>query len=54
MFVVFALCLACVAGRDPPAFDLLAPHAFVYPLSFPFGRLPRRLALCSEREAHQL
>ena len=29
--------------RDPPASDLLALHALVFPLSFPFGRLPRRL-----------
>ena len=35
--------LAGVPYRDPPAFDLLALHALVFPLSFPFGRLPRRL-----------
>ena len=48
--------VACVAGRrkggkskwaregDPPASDLLALHALVFPLSFPFGRLPRKLS----------
>ena len=34
--------LAGVLYRDPPASDLLALHALVFPLSFPFGRLPRR------------
>ena len=38
--------LAGVPYRDPPASDLLALHAFVFPLSFPFGRLPRRLKTC--------
>ena len=33
-----------VPYRDPPASDLLALHALVFPLSFPFGRLPRRLS----------
>ena len=32
-------------NRDPPASDLLVLHALVFPLSFPFGRLPRRLDL---------
>ena len=34
-----------VGGKrnDLPASDLLALHALVFPLSFPFGRLPRRL-----------
>ena len=29
--------------RDPPASGLLALHALVFLLSFPFGRLSRRL-----------
>ena len=30
------------SSRDPPASDLFAPHALVFPLSLPFGRLLRR------------
>ena len=35
--------VAGVPYRDPPASDLLALHALIFPLSFPFGRLPRTL-----------
>ena len=36
--------------RDPSASDLLALHALVFPLSFPFGRLPRRLVRALQRQ----
>ena len=32
--------------NDSPASDLLALHALFIPLSFPFGRLLRRLGIC--------
>ena len=50
---VVSFATTCVAGRgkggkskwarDPPASDLLALHALVFPPSFPFGHLSRKL-----------
>ena len=40
--------------RDPPASDLLAFHALVFPHSLPFGRLSRRLGLISLGRFRQL
>ena len=37
--------IPCVAGRTKGASDLLAHRWLVFPLSLPFGRLPRRLDL---------
>ena len=39
-----------VGGNDPPASDLLVLHSLVFPLSLPFGHLPRRLHLIYLRE----